>query len=55
MPTTLHSITVDRRCSVPCELAPPSAFLAVKIHVFDVKGVDVAGYVAEKGKADIDE
>ena len=55
MAAGLDTIRVDTRRNLACELAIARPLAAVKVDIFDVEGVDVAGDVPEHCQCDVDE
>ena len=53
MPTILHSVGVDARSVLSCQLSMSCALAAIEVDVFEVESVDMARDVTEKCKADI--
>jgi hypothetical protein len=50
----LNSLGIDARRMLTGQLALSRSVSSIKVHVFDIEGVDVTGDVAKEGEADVD-
>ena len=53
--TILDLLTVDTRRVLGGQLSVSGLFASVKVHVFEVEGMDVAGEIAQQGQAEVDQ
>lgn len=54
MATTLHTVRVHTGSRLISQATNARASAAVKVNVFDVEGVDVAGQISEDRETDVD-
>jgi hypothetical protein len=53
MPTVLNPVTVYTRSMLAGQLAVSGPFAPIKVDVFDIESVNVAGDVSEEGETDV--